>query len=789
MQKQYNSKESESKWKNYWIKNKIFKFDKNSNKPIFSIDTPPPTVSGKLHMGHIGSMSQMDFIARYKRMQGYNLFYPFGTDDNGLATERLIEKTQKVKATKMPRKQFITLCLKTLVGIREEYLKGFKRLGLSCDWDIFYTTIDKHSQKISQKSFIDLYKQGREYRKQAPVIWCPTCQTAIAQVELEDKEINSHFNDIIFKIDSDDYIISTTRPELLPACVAVFVHPDDTRYKKLIGKKAQVPIFNYKVPIMADKRIEIEKGTGMMMSCTFGDQTDAELYMQYNLPLKIAISKNGVMTEIAGPYKGLSIRDAREQIIHDLKKQNLLTNQKEITHSVNVHERCGTEIEILETKQWFIKYLDLKQKYLTQGKKLNWYPKFMFNRYENWVKGLQWDWCISRQRFFGVPIPVWYCKKCGEVILAKESQLPVDPIVDKPKTPCPKCKSNEFVPEKDVLDTWATSSLTPRLAIELLPKKYWDKLYPMSLRPQAHDIITFWLFNTLVKSHFHFKTNPWKDVMISGFVLDPKGRKMSKSKGNIIEPQKMIEKYSADCLRFWAASTKLGDDSPFQEKELVAGQKFITKLWNASKFAFMHLKDYESKPKTLEPIDKWILSELSQIIKISTEKFDNYEYSRTKAEVENFFQKRFCDNYLEIIKDRLYNPDKRGEQSRLSAQYTLYTSVLAILKLIAPITPYITEEIYQNFYKKQIKEKSIHITNWPKPILQDKKAEKIGNLFIEILSKVRQEKNKQGKSLKTEIILTIPERDYKIIKPAIEDLKAVTKATEIKQGKLKIELQ
>ncbi|MEM4397877.1 MAG: valine--tRNA ligase, partial [Candidatus Woesearchaeota archaeon] len=595
----YNPKESEQKWQKYWQENNIYSFDANDEtRELFVIDTPPPTVSGKMHLGHAFSYSQQDFIARYQRMKGKNVFYPFGTDDNGLATERLIEKMKNVKAVKMKRSDFIKLCLDTLEEIRPDFVQDWKNIGMSCDFDLFYSTINDHCRKLSQKSFVDLYKKGREYRKESPTIWCPECQTAIAQVELEDKELDSTFNDIVFKIVDEknnfveNLIIATTRPELLSSCVAVFVHPDDDRYKKYIGKKAKVPLFEHIVPIIADERVSMDKGTGCVMCCTFGDQTDIEWYKAYNLPLRVSITKDGRMTELSGKYKDMKIVDARKEIINDLKNSGLLINQKQIKHNVNVHERCGTPIEILNTKQWFIKYLDLKEDFKKAGLQLKWYPDFMKSRLINWIDGLQWDWCISRQRFFGVPFPVWYCSKCDYEVIADEKNLPVDPIETKcPLEKCPRCNSNDFVPEKDVLDTWATSSITPILAIELVKgTKNYEKLFPMDLRPQAHDIITFWLFNTLVKSQLHRNKNPWKNVMISGWALDPHGKKMSKSKGNVIAPQEMIEKYSADSLRFWAAGSKLGDDLPFQEKDLVTGKKMITKMWNASKFVLMHLK-------------------------------------------------------------------------------------------------------------------------------------------------------------------------------------------------------
>jgi len=793
--KHYDPKIVELKWQKYWEDNKIYQFDQFSDAEIYSVDTPPPTVSGKMHLGHSFSYSQQDFVVRFQRMIGKNVFYPFGTDDNGLATERLIEKTKGVRAKDMQRKDFVNLCLNTLKKeLRPQYIADWKRIGMSCDWDIFYTTIDKHCQKISQREFINLFKMGRAYRKDAPAMWCPECNTGISQVECVDQEIPSFFNDIVFKADDKELIIATTRPELLPACVAVFYHPDDTRYKHLKGKTAKVPLFNFEVPVLEDKRADPEKGTGIVMCCTFGDQTDMEWQKAHNLPIKEAITSDGRMTKLAGKYEGMDIKSARKAITEDLKENKLLLAQTAIKHAVNVHERCGTEVEFIKSRQWFIKYLDLRKNMLKWGKQLKWYPKHMRNRYDNWVKGLQWDWLISRQRYFGVPFPVWYCKDCDEIILANEKDLPVDPLKDKPPVKkCLKCKSKNIIPEKDILDTWATSSLTPRLAIELMPQEIWPKLFPMSLRPQAHDIITFWLFNTTFRSNIHFKCNPWRDCMISGWALDPHGKKMSKSKGNVIEPQLMIEKYSADCLRFWAAGSKLGEDLPFQEKDLVTGQKFITKFWNASKFAIMHLEDYDREiPKKLEAFDSWLLLKLNKLIKESTASFSKYEYSRTKADVEKFFWQTVCDNYLEIIKDRLYNPDKRGKEQRTSAQYGLYNAILNCLKLMAPITPHFTEEIYHLYFAQKEKLKSIHISDWPKydSELSDKKTEAAGDLAIDIIAAVRKYKAEKNISLGEKIkALVIKTKNKKQIEPFLEDLKATTKAEDIKfEGKADIEI-
>jgi len=778
----YLAKEVEEKIRRFWEEEKIYQFDKDSKKKIYSIDTPPPTVSGKMHIGHAFSYAQQDFLVRFKRMKGFEIFYPFGTDDNGLPTERLIEKTNNIKARDMPRDKFVELCLKTLKdNLIPEYIKDWKNIGISCDWNILYSTINTHSRKISQWSFLDLYKKNRVYRKEAPSMWCPECQTGISQVECQDKNTNSFFNTIIFKIGKEDLKIDTTRPELLPACVSVFYNPSDKRYKKLKGKMAKVPLFNFEVPIMEDERADPEKGTGLVMCCTFGDQTDMEWQRAYNLPIKEALDISGKMTSITGKYEGMKVHEARKEIIKDLKEKSLLTQQKQIQHDVKVHERCGTEIEFIKSKQWFVKYLDLKEDMLKWGKKLNWYPEFMYNRYSSWVNGLQWDWLISRQRFFGVPFPIWYCKKCGEVMLAEEKDLPIDPLKNNPKKKC-ECGSSEFEGEKDILDTWFTSSMTPRLAIEMMDKKTQDKLFPMNLRPQASEIITFWLFNTVLKSNLHYGKNPFEDVVVSGFVTLG-GEKMSKSKGNIVQPQEVLGKYCADAMRYWASSSKLGEDVEYQEKELVSGMRFITKIFNATKFIFMNFKDYKNKkPKKLEKTDELFLNELNKTIENATKNFEEYNYSQSRFITDKFFWMSFCDNYMEIVKGRVYNGTNEEKES---AKYVLYNSLLSIIKMMAPITPFITEEIYQKYFKENEKDKSIHISKWPEKfdVKLNKEDEKVWQKLVEIIEKVRKIKSEAKKSMKAEIILSLNKDDRKILKSCMNDLKAVTCSKEIKEEK------
>ncbi len=768
----------EEKWKKFWEKEKIFKFNSTAKK-IYSIDTPPPTVSGKMHMGHAFSYAQQDFIARFRRMMSANeknssVFYPFGTDDNGLPTEKLVETLNNLKSRDLSRSEFIELCLKTLKKITPDFMQSWKNLGISFDYDLVYSTIDKKVQKISQKSFIELYNQGEIYKKEFPTIWDTHFQTPVAQAELEDKEKESLFSTIRFSCEGKELLIATTRPELLGACVAVFVNPNDKRYKKLIGRKAKVPLFNHEVPIIADESADIEKGTGVLMICSYGDKFDVDAINRYKLNPRIILNKDGTLN--IEKYNGLKIKEARKKILDELEKAGLIKEQKQIKHIVNVYEKSGNEIEFLPTEQWFIKILDKKDKLLKQAKKIKWHPEYMYKRYENWVNGLDWDWSISRERHFGIPIPVWECKNCKKIILPEEKELPVDPL--QTKKICPLCQK-VAEPEKKVLDTWATSSLTPQIANSLIKNKI--KL-PFSLRPQGHDIIRTWAFYTIVKAYLHEEEIPWKDIVISGNV-SLKGEKMSKSKGNVIDPEEIMNKYGSDALRFWAAGSKMGSDMDYQEKDLISGTKMVNKLLNASKFVFMNLKDYKNqKPRKLEELDELFLNKLNSIIKNCTENFEKYEYSKAKQEIEQFFWQDFCDNYLEIVKKRVYQG--KGNK-KLSAQYTLYNSLLAILKIISPIIPFITEEIYHEHFKKFEKEKSIHISKWPK----FKKEKNFENLiyFYELISKIRQEKSNAKKAMNTEIILTLEKEVLDKVLDTIEDLQNVVNASKIQEGNFKVE--
>jgi len=787
--KAYNFKDYEPKWRDFWEKEGIYKFQHNPKKPAYSVDTPPPTVSGNMHIGHAFSYSQQDFVVRFQRMIGKNVYYPFGTDDNGLPTERLVEKLKAVKSTSMQRADFIELCNKTIKEIKTNFIQDWKNIGMSCDFSKPYSTIDPHCIKTSQKSFIDLFKKSLVYQQEAPSMFCVNCQTAIAQAELEDKELDSTFNDVYFDLEDGSKItIATTRPELIPACVCIYVHPNDTRYRHLINKIAVIPLTNHKVPIFADESVEMEKGSGIMMICSYGDKYDVEAINKRNLTPRVCIAKNGTLNEFAGKYKGLKIKEARKAILEDLEKEGRLISKKPIKHIVNVHDKCGTEIEFLSSKQWFIRILENKKLFLDAAENINWYPATMKLRYLNWVEGLQWDWCISRQRHFGVPFPLWVCKKCHKILIADESQLPVDPLRDKPNKKC-DCGSDEFEIEKDVMDTWATSSTTPEIISNWADDKNYGvdfkETFPTSLRPQAHDIIRTWAFYTIVKSIYHFNQVPWENIVISGHVLDPKGESMHKSKGNAIEPKSVLEKYPADALRFWAASSKLGEDLRYLEKDLVTGQKTILKLLNATNFCFLTLNDYVHDEKVnLEETDKLFLSKLNDTIAKATTAFEEYEYSKAKAEIEGFFWRDFCDNYLEIVKDRLYNPDKRGADAKKSAQYTLYKTLLAVVKMFAPIMPFVTEEIYQNHFRKFENEKSIHLTLWPGPD-ELKENLKIWEDMKDLIAMVRAKKSEKQKSLKDPVKMLVVDSTFENY---YEDIKAVTKAEEIEFGEFNIEL-
>ncbi len=777
LDKKYNALEKEKKWQDYWQENEIYRFEKGSNKPIYSIDTPPPTVNGKIHMGHLSSYTHIEVVARHHRMKGENVYFPLGFDDNGLPTERFVEEKYKKKAHQMPRAEFVDLCLQTTKELESEFHALYKGAGFSCNLKENYSSISKRSQEISQKSFLELYKKGYLYHAEAPALWCTECQTAVAQSELENQDIASTFNYLKFYVEGSDefVVVATTRPEMLPACDCVFVNPKDKKNAHLVGKKLIVPLFNFAVPVLTDELVDMQKGSGVVMCCTFGDTVDKEWQRKHNLPIKEAFNNSGRMTALAGEFEGMKIKDARKAVIEKLQALGLLIKQEELVHAVSTHERCGTPIEIVVKKQWFIDVLSHKKEIYDAGMKLHWHPENMRARFLNWVENLQWNWCISRQRYFGVPFPVWYCKKCGKVHLADEKDLPVDPLTTSPKQKC-ECGCSEFVPETDVMDTWATSSLTPQICCDLLTKKGLDDtMTPMNLRPNAHDNIRVWDFYTVVKSLYHFGKLPWTDVMISGYVTNPDGQKLSKkSANNKNSPQEIIKEYSADVTRYWASSLSLGKDTCFSLDAFDAGRKLANKIWNASKFVLSFLTDYQPKQIKLLPMDKWILEKYKKVFGSFKKNLDRYEISLALSEAERFFW-GFCDDYIELVKRRLYNPDVYGQEATESAKFASYHILLGLLKMFAPFMPHITEEIYQDYFAKIEGQKSIHNSQYlDLGKSYDEELIKQGEEVMKIVAGIRQFKSENKLSLKTFIDkMTVTSKYCDFIKLCEVDIKAV----------------
>jgi valyl-tRNA synthetase len=787
MEKRYRPENVEHEIRAYWADNEVNYFDPDRVDAVYSIDTPPPTVSGKLHLGHVYSYSHTDFMARYFRMRGRNVFYPMGFDDNGLPTEHLVERKLGKTPQEMGRKAFIDACLETSMEEEAVYRELWQRLGLSIDWRYSYRTIDENSQRISQMSFLDLYKKGLVYRQDAPTIWCPKCQTAIAQADLVDIERESEFVTLRFDLENGGSIpIATTRPELLSACVAIFVHPVEDRYGDIVGKNVIVPIFKQKVPVLADPQAVPEVGTGVVMCCTFGDQTDIQWWQTHDLPLIEAIDREGRMTDAAGEFAGLLVNEARKQIKAALEEQGILLDRKPTVQMIRAHERDDVPVEYLTNQQWFIKVLDQKQLWLELGEKLTWHPDYMQKRYMSWVENLNWDWCISRQRYYGVPFPVWYCKDCGEILLPDPSRLPIDPLTDKPDEPCPTCGSSEVVPEEDVLDTWATSSMSPQIVTHWLAGEgLFTKLFPMTLRPQAHEIIRTWTFYTIVKSWYQFEKLPWQDVMISGWGIAGEGMgKISKSRGGgPMSPLEMLEQYSADAVRYWAASTSTGKDAIISEEKIKVGQKLVTKLWNLARFSERFIKDLSSglQPENLTGADRWILTKLNELIGQATDAMDRYDYAQAKSETEMFLW-IFADNYLEMAKGRLYAED---EQIARPAKFTLTKVLLALIKLLAPFMPHVTEAIYQSLYDDPSNPSSIHRSSWPKKdeVFTNPDYLGLGEMLVGIASAIRRYKSEKGLPLGTALkkveIRVSNKKARELLTEGLPDLKSVSRADEI----------
>ena len=749
MLKNNEIQEIEKQMQMLWNEKEAYQFRGVDDRKIFSVDTPPPTISGQLHVGHVFSFTQSEMIVRYHRLKGENVYYPFGFDDNGLPTERLVEREKGILAKDLPRSEFVDECNETKDKYIKEFQEMFKRLGISADWELGYDTINELSRTISQRSFIDLVKKKKAYRKEMPVLWCPCCQTSIAQAELDSAEKNSYFNYINFDVEGNKIEIATTRPEFLGGCVALFVNPNDERYSHLIGKEAITPLYHDKVKIIADDAVDMDKGTGIVMCCTFGDQTDMEWQQKYNLPIKKVMTVDGTIEKEIPFIGGMETKEARKKIVELLEKSSDLVKSEKIKHPVNVHERCGNEIEIINSPQWYIDILGLKDELLEAADKINWHPESMKVRYIDWVNNLKWDWCISRQRYFGIPFPVWYCKECGETILPEDSLLPVNPLEAEPQKTC-SCGCKEFIPETAVMDTWATSSITPFINMKYKEKDERNYLFPMSMRSHAHDIIRTWTFYSIVKSLYHTGKVPWDDLMISGFVLAKKGEKISKSKKNAkMSPNDLLDKYGADMIRYWTASHKLGTDTWFEEKDIEKSKRFITKLWNSSRFVNMHIKDIDlEEPVGYNSLDKWIISKCQKTLEKYQYQMDNFEVGLAREEIDRFFWNDLCDNYLEMVKERLYNSKQEyTEEEQMAAKKALGIVFLEVLKMYSPFVPHISEYIYQNLYKDKTNEELLVTSTFNKLPYKEEYIF-FGEDMKKILGEVRRYKTENGLSMK-----------------------------------------
>ncbi|CAH2559662.1 Valine--tRNA ligase [Cardinium endosymbiont of Oedothorax gibbosus] len=792
MPQRYNFLEREKYWQHFWATESLYSWDPTLPRAdTFVVDTPPPSISGQLHIGHTCSYAQADFIVRFQRMLGKNIFYPMGFDDNGLPTERLVEKQKGVRVADMDREEFIRLCWEVVVTEEEKCRNLFKAMALSVDWSLEYQTISPLSRKLSQMSFLALLEKGAVYRSAQPMLWDPVDGTALAQADIEDKERVAYMNDILFTHEATQapLPIATTRPELLPACVALFYHPDDLRYQDLAHTYAITPIFNIRVPILADELVQPNKGTGLVMCCTFGDPTDVMWWKKHQLPTCIILNKQGRVTH-TGPLQGLKVSEAREKILQILKDQLLLVKQTVIQQSVKCAERSGAPLEMLTTPQWFVRTMDHKAALLAKVKQLKWHPAAMQHRLEEWINGMAWDWCISRQRYFGVPFPIWYSKRSGEegkVLVPTIDQLPVNPLQDLPIG----YTSAEVEPDYDVMDTWATSSISPQLSSHAIHKDFSVdynrhlKLFPMDLRSQAHEIIRTWTFYTLLKAHLHEDSVPWKNIMIHGWCLAPDKQKMSKSKGNVLLPEKLLQAYGADVIRYWAAHARLGSDTCYSDNVMKNGKRLVTKLWNAGRFILGHLDKIEGFNHPLElqkithTLDKWLLQSLAELTEKVYLQLLAYRYAEALESVETFFWSIFCDDYLEISKARVYNGLQQDGQGQRSAILTLYHTFYGLLQLFAPILPHITEELSQGLYPHK---GSIHRRgNWPKWALHATVSQSQLNQVVHlrvIIGLVRKAKADCKLSIKSPIALlairgTLLEEDLS------QDLKAVTTATKV----------
>jgi valyl-tRNA synthetase len=802
----------EEKWSAVWQREGTYSFDRSvPREQVFAIDTPPPTVSGSLHVGHVFSYTHTDTIARYQRMRGKEVFYPMGWDDNGLPTERRVQnhfgvrcdpsvaydpdfqvgemgpdKASEKEPLSISRPNFVELCLALTESDEQAFEALWRTLGLSVDWSMTYTTIGRQAQRISQRSFLGLLARGAAYQLEAPTLWDVDFQTAVAQAELEDRERPGAMHRVRFAMASAgdgaaanppaEALIETTRPELIPACVALLAHPDDERHRALVGAEALTPLFGTRVPVLTHPLVEKDKGTGLVMVCTFGDLTDVTWWRELSLPVRSVLGPDGRLAEVPwgtpgwesedlqrarGDYselQGRTVNQARKRIVELLEQSgDLIGEPQQVTRAVKFFEKGERPVEIVTSRQWFIRTIEHREELIARGRQLKWHPPYMRARFEDWVNGLTGDWCVSRQRFFGVPFPVWYpIDGEGNVLYdqplaALAAELPVDPSTDVPDgyDASQRGQPGGFVGDPDIMDTWATSSLTPQIAAQAGEDEgLFKQVFPMDVRPQAHDIIRTWLFSTVLRSHLDYEELPWANAAISGWVLDPDRKKMSKSKGNVVTPMHLLEEYGADAARYWAASGRPGTDTAFDPQQMKVGRRLAVKLLNASKFALADLP--EQGQALTHPLDRALIARLAAVAAEATECFEGYDYARALERSESFFW-WYCDFYLELVKGRRYDPDP---QVSASVSVALRTSLSVFQRLFAPFLPFVCEEVWSWWQQG-----SVHRAQWPDAgelqvaaTSKDSQREHTAlELAAEVLSEVRKAKSQARRKMRAPV--------------------------------------
>jgi valyl-tRNA synthetase len=762
---QYDWRASEPKWQAKWKEWNIYHFDPGSTKEVYSIDCPPRYASGGLHLGHAYGYTVIDFAARYKRLRGYNVFFPLCFDVNGTPVEVRVERVYGVKASDVPRQQFIKMCSEFAQKYIGEMTRQFEILGESMDPSIYYQTDAEYYRKLTQISFIRLFKKGLVYKGHFPVNWCTRCGTALADAEVEYEPRRTKLNFIRFHESESvrEVQIATTRPELLGTCLLVAVHPDDASKADLVGKELTTPVYGRKVKVVADPKVDATFGTGTVMICSIGDKDDLEWIMKYNLALEKGIAESGLMTDAAGKYAGMTVVEARKAIIEDMRKEGTLVKQEDLDQNIGTCWRCHTPIEFLKVPQWFIRSVQFRDKVLEMIDEIDWHPEFMKVRIQDWVNSLAWDWVVSRQRFFATAIPLWECEECGDVLLAEESECYVDPTSKSPRKETCSC-GGRYIGSTDVFDTWMDSSISP------LYNTFWERdealfkrLYPMSMRPQGLEIIRTWAYYTILRSLLLIGQKPWNETMVHGFIMAPDGSPMHASAGNVIDPMPLIEKYGGDAMRYYAATCALGIDHAFKEQELVRGGRLATKTWNVMRMVGSACPTKPTAPHSMHPIDAWVLSRFGRLIRTVEESSEEYRFDQAMAAIENFLWHEFADHYIELVKHRAYSDQDGG------SKHALYTVGLGLLKMMSIFLPHMAEDAYQLEFQKNEGPISVHVSGWPQAPATDEAAEGKGEAVKSIVSEVRSWKSGRGLSLNS------PLARLEIVGP---DAKALTSGSE-----------